>query len=187
MPQVLAEFYDDRPRRIAPMAGLGFAHHGPSSPVGVRIPAIIGTIRMIGADDDDGWRHDIPRGQRGRGGNHTIGHTCQERHPHGKCDNPSLQTLHARLSHECIGGPPPPADSDTADVACAGEERCNCCRANFTIQTGQALPGHRRGHRPSALAEGATHIGELQAWDLRTMQKAWTQTFTSPEGMDSLS
>jgi alcohol dehydrogenase (cytochrome c) len=30
------------------------------------------------------------------------------------------------------------------------------------------------------LAEGGTHVGELQAWDVRTMQKAWTQTFPSP-------
>jgi alcohol dehydrogenase (cytochrome c) len=27
------------------------------------------------------------------------------------------------------------------------------------------------------IREGADHIGELQAWDLRTGQKAWTQTF----------
>ncbi len=54
-------------------------------------------------------------------------------------------------------------------------------------EPGKLFPGIDGATARLPPAEGATHIGELQAWDLRTMQKAWTQTFTSPEGMDSLS
>jgi alcohol dehydrogenase (cytochrome c) len=45
---------------------------------------------------------------------------------------------------------------------------------------GQPIQGIDRTTARLSQAKGATHIGELQAWDVRTLQKAWTQTFPSP-------
>jgi alcohol dehydrogenase (cytochrome c) len=37
-----------------------------------------------------------------------------------------------------------------------------------------------RRFRGMSLREGATHVGELQAWDVASGKKAWTQTFDGP-------
>jgi alcohol dehydrogenase (cytochrome c) len=48
------------------------------------------------------------------------------------------------------------------------------------------VPGERytgttvRRNRGMSVREGATHVGELQAWDLANGKRAWTQTFDGP-------
>jgi alcohol dehydrogenase (cytochrome c) len=48
------------------------------------------------------------------------------------------------------------------------------------------VPGERytgttvRRNRGISIREGATHVGELQAWDLASGKRAWTQTFDGP-------
>ncbi len=63
----------------------------------------------------------------------------------------------------------------------ANENLCSTAAGKPTPhEPGKLFLGIDRATVRLRLAQGATHIGELQAWDLRTMQKAWTQTFTSP-------
>jgi alcohol dehydrogenase (cytochrome c) len=46
-------------------------------------------------------------------------------------------------------------------------------------EPGKLFLGIDRAATKLLVAEGAKHIGELQAWDLKTMQKVWMRAFTS--------
>jgi len=89
------------------------ADHDRASPVGigippvvgaVRIPAVIGTIRLIGADDHDRRRHLISR-DWGRRHHDAMREANQEGHPHRQYDEPSFEALHRQLSTSamCFG------------------------------------------------------------------------------------
>ena len=63
----------------------------------------------------------------------------------------------------------------------ANENLCSTVEGKRTpYKAGQFFLGIDQTTVKLTVTEGATHIGELQAWDLKTLQKAWTQTFTSP-------
>jgi alcohol dehydrogenase (cytochrome c) len=63
----------------------------------------------------------------------------------------------------------------------ANENLCSTLTGRLTAHAhGKLFLGIDETATRLTVQEGATHIGELQAWDLRTMQRAWTQTFTSP-------
>jgi alcohol dehydrogenase (cytochrome c) len=63
----------------------------------------------------------------------------------------------------------------------ANENVCSTLTGKLTPHVpGKLFRGIDEAAARLTVQQGATHIGELQAWDLRSMQKAWTQTFRSP-------
>jgi alcohol dehydrogenase (cytochrome c) len=79
-------------------------------------------------------------------------------------------------------GPPPAYNPHTGYVYLpANANLCSTVTGQLTPQApGQPFLGIDRATARLRQAEGTTHIGELQAWDVRTLQRAWTQTFPSP-------